>query len=148
MMDWQALFLSPNGRIGRQNFWIGFAITFVAGMVVNSIPFLGFLLGILLIWPMIVLHAKRLHDIGHSAVLLLVPIGISVVLAVMAVIIGGGALFAASEGDMDTMDFFAGLLPAIGIMALAVLVEVAFLLWCGLTPGQPAENRFGPPPAA
>ena len=147
-MDWQALFLSPRGRIGRQSFWIGFAITFVASLLVNTIPFLGQLLGLLLIWPMIAIHAKRLHDIGHSAVLLLVPFGISLVCMVMAIILGGTALFAASANDMDGISILAGLLPALGIMGLAMLVGLAFLLWCGLSPGQPAENRYGPPPAA
>ena len=40
-MDWKTLFLSANGRIGRQPFWIGVAILIVAGMVLNFIPIIG-----------------------------------------------------------------------------------------------------------
>jgi uncharacterized membrane protein YhaH (DUF805 family) len=33
-----------------------------------------------------------------------------------------------------------------GVFGLAFIVNIAFLLWVGLTPTQPGENQYGPEP--
>lgn len=37
-MNWQALFLSPDGRIRRQDFWIGWAILVAVNLVFGFLP--------------------------------------------------------------------------------------------------------------
>lgn len=140
-MDWKGLFLSAEGRIGRQNFWIGFAILFGASFVVNLIPVLGQIIGLLLLWPQVCIHAKRLHDMGHSGWLMLIPFGVSVLAGGIAVATGGAAIFA---GGYEAAGAAMG--AALLAFGLAFLVGLGFLLWVGLTPSQPGDNRFGPAP--
>jgi uncharacterized membrane protein YhaH (DUF805 family) len=153
-MDWKTLFLTPEGRIGQRDFWIGFAIIFGAGLVLGMIPILGQLIGLLLIWPYIAVYAKRLHDFGKSGWLLMIPFGISCVAIVMAVMSGGAAIIGAgalgSQGDdaAAASAALAGMGVAFGFLGLAFLVGLAFLLWVGLSKGDPAANRYGPPPVS
>jgi len=150
-MDWKFLFLTAEGRIGRKDFWIGFLIVFAASVVLNIVPVLGQILGLLLIWPQICIHAKRLHDMGRTAWLMLVPFAVTVVCATLAVVtVGAGFLSAAILGSTDADmaaagSAMAGVGAASAVMGLAMLFGLAFLLWVGLTPSQPGENRFGPP---
>jgi uncharacterized membrane protein YhaH (DUF805 family) len=122
-LDWKTLLLSPQGRIARREFWPGFAAVMVASIVLNLIPILGQLLGLLLLWPQFCIRAKRLHDMGKTALLLLIPLAVTIL---------GSSLSAISGGRL-----------AFGV---PFLVGVAFLLWVGLTPGQTNPNRYGPPP--
>lgn len=142
-MDWKTLFLTAEGRIGRRDFWIGFVLIFVASMVLSIIPVIGQIAGLLLIWPQICIHAKRLHDMGRSAWLMLVPFAVSLVCAILAMMTGGMAMMA-SGGDGPAA--WAGAGMAMLFLGLAVLVGLVFLLWVGLTPTQPGENRYGPHP--
>lgn len=141
-MDWKYLFLSPTGRIGRREFWIGFAILFVASLVVNIIPVLGTLVGLALIYPQVCVQAKRLHDMGHTAWLMLIPFGVTILAMIMAMVSGGAAMF---SGDYASAGAAMG--GALLALSLAGLVSLGFLLWIGLTPSQAGDNRFGPQPA-
>jgi uncharacterized membrane protein YhaH (DUF805 family) len=151
-MDWKTLFLSPEGRIGRRDFWIGFVVIMVASIVLNLIPIIGQLIGLLLIWPNICITAKRLHDMGKTGWLMLIPAGVSVVCGVVALVAGGmamigaNALGGASTDSAAAASAMAGFGMVMAIMGIAVLVGFAFLLWIGLSNGEPGPNRFGPPP--
>ncbi|WNG45919.1 DUF805 domain-containing protein [Archangium minus] len=153
-MDWKTFFLSPEGRIERRDFWIGFAIIVVASFVLGVIPILGQLLGFLLLWPQICIHSKRLHDMGKTAWLQLIPFGATVIAMVLAAVSGGMAMMGAAsmneQGDDSAAvgSAMAGMGAALGFMGLAFLVGLAFLLWVGLTKGEPGPNRFGPPPVS
>jgi len=74
-----------------------------------------------------------------------------VVCATLAVVtVGAGFLSAAILGSTDADmaaagSAMAGVGAASAVMGLAMLFGLAFLLWVGLTPSQPGENRFGPP---
>jgi uncharacterized membrane protein YhaH (DUF805 family) len=152
-MDFQSLFLSPNGRIGRQEFWIGMLILFAAHVVVLFIPFVNLLVPWFFLYCGICVYAKRLHDMGKSAWLVLIPFGVGVVAVILALILGGAAIVAASvnhENGQAASDASAGAAAAsIGIMVLlmgvAGLIHLAFLLWCGIAGTQPGDNRFGSP---
>ena len=150
-MDWKTLFLTPEGRIGRRDFWIGFVIILVASVVLGVIPVLGQLIGIALLWPQICIHAKRLHDMGKTAWLMVVPFAVSFIAVGGAVIVGGaGVISAGAMGDNPAAvgAALAGMGAAMGFLGIALLVGLAFLLWVGLSRGEVGPNRFGPPPVS
>jgi uncharacterized membrane protein YhaH (DUF805 family) len=153
-MDWRALFLSPEGRLGRQNFWIGVLILFAANVVLGWIPLIGFLVWAMCLYASICLYSKRLHDMGKSGWLQLAPWAVMLVLMLIGMAIGGTAMMASwamhpggymGPGMMNGVGWGgAGLM--MGAMSLAGLIGLIFLLWVGLTPGEPGDNRYGPPP--
>ena len=65
-IDFKSLLLAHRGRIGRQDFWVGVAILWVAGMVLGLVPVLGQLVALVAIWPWYCLLSQRLHDTGRS----------------------------------------------------------------------------------
>src|SRR5690554_5930167 len=78
-VDWQNLFLSFEGRTRRSHFWIAWLILLGVGVVAGWIPILGALISLALIWPNLAISVKRLHDMGRSGWLVLVPFGIGIV---------------------------------------------------------------------
>ena len=145
-MNWQFLFLSANGRIGQKDFWIGFLILFVAGLILGMIPVLGMLIGLALIYPNVCLYSKRLHDFGKSGWLAAVPYVILAVAMLIAGLTGGAAMFGAMSGNAaGASAAAAGLGMSMLIIVLAGLVGIGFLLWVGLTKGDPASNQYGAP---
>lgn len=88
-MDWKYLFTSLEGRIGRQSYWMGViaisVITIVAALIDvvlgtmhdNGLGIVSGIVGLLLIYPTIVLYAKRWHDRNKSGwwtLIALVPV--------------------------------------------------------------------------
>ena len=79
-MDWKNLFLSWEGRINRQPFWIGMIILFVANALNGALfgyAILGTLIGFGLAYCGVCVCIKRCHDRGKSGwwcLLLLVPV--------------------------------------------------------------------------
>lgn len=86
-MDWNHLFLSFQGRISRQPFWIGVLCLIAVGVVIQLIiaslfaegtgATLGSLVSLALIYPSLAVYAKRCHDRSKSAwwlLLLLIPL--------------------------------------------------------------------------
>ena len=77
-MDWKYLFTSFEGRIGRQSYWMGVVamtvITIAAALVdllfgtMNEDGYgpISIIAALALIYPAIVLYAKRWHDRGKS----------------------------------------------------------------------------------
>jgi uncharacterized membrane protein YhaH (DUF805 family) len=149
-MDWKTLFLNANGRIGQKDFWIGFAILFVVGFILGLIPVIGQLASIILLFPWVCLYSKRLHDFGKTGWLVLVPIGVVLVATVIAAMTGGMAMLAgAGAGDAGAATAAMAGLGTMGlVMIVALLVCLGFLLWVGLTKGDPGENQYGPPPTS
>jgi len=76
-MDWQYLFLSFEGRIGRKSFWLGvvaFIVVSIIGSVLdsllgtrsNGVGIIGVIIAIVCIYPAFALYAKRWHDRNKS----------------------------------------------------------------------------------
>lgn len=128
------LFVSAGGRTSRGHFAAAL-ITLLA-----AVAFYLYFVGtgrtslwsmLLLMIPGVILHARRLHDMGHTAWLLLVP-------AVLMV-----ASFAIW---LKVVSLGAQLDDTVPLAALAV--AAAFALWCCVAKGQSEPNRFGAPAAA
>jgi len=49
-MDWKTLFFSPDGRIGRQSFWIGWLVLLGVNVVLGWIPLIGWALSLVTIY--------------------------------------------------------------------------------------------------
>ncbi|MFO1131530.1 MAG: DUF805 domain-containing protein [Hyphomicrobiales bacterium] len=88
-MDWKQLYLSLDGRIGRASYWVGSIILSIIVFIAQMADFAfgtmqeggyGIISGIAslaVIYPSIVVTAKRWHDRGKSGwwtLILLVPI--------------------------------------------------------------------------
>ena len=84
-----------------------------------------------LLYPVAVLHVRRLHDMGRSGRWVLVP----TVLTVLAMLIWAGRI--SFGGSLDN---------AVPIAALVVFL--GFALWGGIAKGQAGSNAFGEPVAA
>ncbi len=79
-IDFTYLFTSADGRLNRQQWWIGvgilLAISLVSTLLFGSDGLVQFVIGILTLIAGIMLHIKRCHDRGKSGwwcLLLLVP---------------------------------------------------------------------------
>jgi uncharacterized membrane protein YhaH (DUF805 family) len=134
------LFFSVNGRISRQEFWLGYAGAFVVFMLVNlkladivffvrhanvsyrdEIEFVvlmaKFAAAAILVWPLTTIYVKRLHDVNLSGAWLFAL---------------GGVSFLATRTNIDPWN----------IIFSAAIVAI------GLIPGSRGDNRFGADPLA
>ena len=88
-MDWKYLFTSFEGRIGRQSFWMGILVMVVVSIIAGVLDMIlgtmsesgfgviGIVVSLVMIYPAIVLYAKRWHDRGKSgwwSLIILIPI--------------------------------------------------------------------------
>ncbi len=129
-MSFQTLYANPVGRTGRGAFIGGLIVLLlVAAFYFYRVKGLnGEWVLFTLLLPGFVLHARRLHDMGQTALLALVP-------GVLA-----GAVLWPHTADRFAYE---------GPLAMAALAVCAvFALWCGLGKGQAEANRFGSPATA
>jgi len=152
--DWKTLFFSFEGRTRRSHFWIAWLILFGVNTVLSLIPvlnvLLGWLVGLISIWPNLAISVKRLHDMGRPGWLIAIPWAAMIILTFVGLfMVAGGAIasgMTAEYAEADPAAVFAMMAPGFGAFALSCLVPLAFLLWIGLTDSQPGDNRFGPNP--
>jgi len=163
------LLLSPAGRIGRRQFWIGMGVFTALVILFNfALRHMGnstFVFLISLPFPFLVLHmaysiyGKRLHDMGRSfwpltgMLVSLIAVGIVIMLS-----FGGSDYFAefsqferkedidpAVKADIQAR-YQARLAEGNGMVrALMSAIIGGFTLWCGLSTSEPEANRYGPP---
>jgi uncharacterized membrane protein YhaH (DUF805 family) len=127
------LFASPNGRTTRGEF-IPALLTLLAAATFYTFLVTGRTAQwctLVLLIPATFLLSRRLHDMGHTAWLLLVP----VVLMVAAFAIW-----------LEVLKPGAPLKATVPLLALAVSAGVA--IWCCIGKGQAEANRFGAAAAA
>lgn len=161
------LFLSPAGRMGRRDFWIGIAgfVVFVVVMqlLMNEIGttmygFFLFLFYIVLVFQVLYsVYGKRLHDIGRS----FWPLT-GVITLTFLIFLGVALLYGAGEyiTEFSKYDRKADIDPAEierlrneylahseggdkVISGLTYFVWAAFTLWLGLTKPEPKDNQYG-----
>jgi len=146
-MDWTKLFFSPDGRIGRQAYWIGWLVLIGVNTLLFWVPFLS----LVTIYCWICVCSKRFHDMGRSGWLSAIPVTLSIVVPIGAVLAIAGAAVAASISGAGDETVIAAVLSAVAGSALlllgALVIGIGFLIWQGVALGEPGANRYGPPPA-
>jgi uncharacterized membrane protein YhaH (DUF805 family) len=132
-MNFESVFVNPKGRTPRAQF-VPALITLVAVVVFYTYLVTGrnaTWCVFFLIYPGAVLHARRLHDMGHAAWLVLVP----AVLMIVAFAIW-----------LKLFSLGAQLDAAVPLVAL--VVSAAFAVWGCIGKGQTEANDYGPPVAS
>jgi uncharacterized membrane protein YhaH (DUF805 family) len=132
--SWNTLFVQPGGRTSRGHFLaallpLALAVLWYAnkGPAVDYAPW-----GVLvLLYPAVVLHVRRLHDMGRTGWLMLLP----AVLTVVAMGIWAHRVSLGAQLDM-------------AVPVAALVVFVVFALWGSIARGQAETNTFGPPVVA
>jgi uncharacterized membrane protein YhaH (DUF805 family) len=149
VMDWQTLFLSVNGRMGQKDYWVGVGILFVLGLVLSNVPIARNLWPLASIYFAVCVYGKRLHDIGQSAWMVMVPFGIMLASFVLAFVIGGAAFMGAVSSSSSDTGAVLGGLAGLGVASILVLVAavsvIGWIIWLGTRPSDPLDNQFGPP---
>jgi uncharacterized membrane protein YhaH (DUF805 family) len=132
-MIWDSLFVHLKGRTSRGQFTAALIpLAFVVWCYAGSGPNIYAPWDLLvLVYPAVVLHARRMHDMGRSGWLLLAPAALTVV----AMAIWARRISLGSQLD-----------SAVPLAALVVFV--GFALWGCMRKGQSEVNSFGPPVAA
>ena len=127
-MNFDTLFVNPKGRTSRGQF-VPALITLLAVVLFYAFLVTGRTATwclLVLVFPAFILHARRLHDMGRTAWLLIVPV---------VLMIGAFAIW------LKLMSFGArvdGVLPI-----AALVVSAGFALWGCIGTGQADANRFG-----
>lgn len=148
--DFKSALFNFNGRLRRQHFWISWLILLGVSVVLGWIPLLGAVISIALIWPNLAIQVQRLHDMGKSGWLVLIPIAGVIIGSIMMIGSVGTAIFTnpqafETEDPAAALSLLGGMLGGLAVM---FLVGLGFLLWIGLSEGQKGENKFGPDPLA
>lgn len=150
-MDWKTLFFSADGRIGRSSFWIAWLVLLGVNVVLGWIPLLGWFLSLATIYCFVCIYSKRLHDMGKSGWLQIVPMLITFALPVMGLFAFGGMAIIAGLAGGDDAATASAVLGGLGsfllTLFLAFVVGLGFLIWVGASNGEAGDNRYGPPPA-
>ena len=74
-MDYQQLFLSPQGRLNRQPFWLvwaAMAALQIAVQLLLASELASLVLALVLLWPGLAIAIKRCHDRDHPGWWLLI----------------------------------------------------------------------------
>ncbi len=131
-MTYEALYTYPTGRTSRADFTGALVVLLAATVfyVLLANPGLNkdWVLTTLML-PGLVLHARRLHDMGQTAWLLVAP--------AVADGFAMGLYMVKAKSDL-----------ALGVTLAAVVITIGFMAWGVLGKGQAEANRFGEPAAA
>jgi uncharacterized membrane protein YhaH (DUF805 family) len=140
-VDWVGLFLRLDGRIGRKAFWMGFGAV-AAGILLADLAARGVgaasVFPLVLLYPLIAVLVKRLHDRGRSgwwAAVVATPLAFALVSALGARVVGLG------EAGIERVAVGAIWISVAALAALAI-IEL------GLRRGDPGYTEHGPPPLA
>ncbi len=146
-MDWTKLFFSPEGRIGRQTYWIGILVLFAVHVLLGWTG----IAWLVATYSWIVISIKRFHDMGKSGWLTAIPVVAGIVVPFAAIFaVAGSAIISGVSGAGEEM-VAAAVLSALGGAVLVLLASgficLGFLIWQGVAESQSGDNRYGPAPA-
>jgi uncharacterized membrane protein YhaH (DUF805 family) len=108
-------------RSNRKEYWLAMlamtGVGFVFGLFGGSV-------GTALAAPSLIFMVRRLHDIGKS----------------------GWWALAITFGPLVPMVALLPFAPMTVLLPLVMLLSLIWTIWLGAIPGEPHENRWGPPP--
>jgi uncharacterized membrane protein YhaH (DUF805 family) len=138
-MDW-LLFapLLPIGRMRRLAFFLSY-LALAAGAYLTLYLTNNLVVPLLFIWPLLCIHARRLHDMGASGWWVVIPGAVEIVCLVVGGLLLIMAMFLAATHNQGTPAF---LYPGLGVCGFAALLSLSFALWLSLTPSSPSD-RYG-----
>lgn len=147
-------FFSPHGRVSRKAIWyfalpekvalhiLGWSLTYIVQQQIDypqsspwmiGITIVG-LVDLILMWPVFAVVAKRLHDVGLTALFAFPPfLSLAWLLFPMVSIATG---FQTAAGYFEYINMVMQWISIYYLLLIAVLAVV---------PGQKTTNRFGPP---
>lgn len=170
-MDWQYLFTKTDGRIGRQQFWLGAVVMIVIGFVLSiiinfvtggfnmnpaadadaamgtfrSAAIANFIVFLLLFWPMAALMIKRRHDRGSAGNEVWAYVGLALLTQILALL--GIDYSATALPGTDTFVVVPGFISG-GLSFIVGIFALYLLVVCGFLKGNEGENAYGPDPLA
>ena len=140
------MFAYLNGRSSRGEYWIGIALLLLVGVGLALANISGASAATTFLW--ILIWARRLHDIGKSGWVILIPMGLMIAVSIAAFALGGDELVnvmrytQTNSGEISERGAYL-FLAFVGVL---LLVQGGFTIWLGVKAGEPGSNRFGPPP--
>ena len=138
-MDWNFLYNSFEGRIGRKTFWIAVAVLSVVEVAAHFIAEqiqgdrLSAIIDVAFVYPEFALAVKRAHDRNMPVVFLIVFFAASAFLDLLTVLEMTGT-------DDEPSSISVLIAVPFTILALFLLVELGFRR------GTPGPNQYGPDP--
>jgi uncharacterized membrane protein YhaH (DUF805 family) len=162
-----SLLFSAKGRIARKSFWIGYGPMLVVTLALGAyaradmdnrmVSSLTLLISLILLYPMICIFAKRLHDIGLSGWLQLLYWAVGVGFAIFVLSRSFGASMSAAlanQGDQAAAtaavkEAVTNAMQTDPVMRyspyVTYVISGLWTLWLGLAPGNSGDNKYGPP---
>jgi uncharacterized membrane protein YhaH (DUF805 family) len=146
--DVNRLYFSTDGRIGRQQFWIGVVGLAVAGIVITIIASViaggmmtrggqiaTFIIQLIFAYPSYCLMAKRFQDRDKPSLYAAIVIGINLIISLLIVL--------GLTGDPTSPN---ALSMIFGLISLAIGIWIIVEL--GILRGTVGPNQYGPDPVA
>lgn len=141
-------YVNFSGRARRSEYWYFILFSFLLLLVAMLLDLICFgqsgifygLAGLFLFLPNLAVMARRLHDTGRSAKILLWYYLLGLVWGIAMVVSGASAILAGS-GAMSV----GFLLLLVGGSLVFFVWGIFFLVWF-CTAGTPGENQYGPDP--
>lgn len=145
------ILFSFKGRIGLGDFWLKGLLILLPVVIANAFlavrldgtPYVAitWIITAVLLWPLVAVYTKRLHDRDHSGTVLLALL----VLDVIVLGIQLGTPFLMSTGPPSGLP-----VVLIGVNILGGLAVAAASLWLVVVtwflPSMPGRNEYGPEP--
>src|SRR5207302_645563 len=144
--DFNQLYSTTPGRIGRREFWLGsvgvvvvlvVAVVIIAGLVGSTriiSETLVFIIELLLAYPAYAVMAKRFHDRGRPGATAMPAIGIPLLTALLTLI------------GLTGSDVRPNLLGEV-LNFINLVIAFWILLDLGVFPGTRGVNQYGPDPS-
>ncbi|CAN5122195.1 DUF805 domain-containing protein [soil metagenome] len=161
------MLFSAKGRMSRKSFWISYGpmlvVTTALGLYAKgnmdntALSLVISLVSLLLLYPMICIFSKRLHDMGLSGWLQLILYAASLALGIFLLTqTFGASMQAAMEHQGNQAEAQAAAREAVAqamatnpmmnyMQYASYAISAAWALWLGLIPSNPGDNKYGPP---
>src|SRR4051812_15009328 len=143
-LDFNRLYLTTDGRIGRAQFWIGFVIlaavaivlslivTLIFGPLAFATKLLLFIMELILAYACYGLFAKRFQDRGRPGNYAAIPVGVYILIAFLTL------LGLAGDAQPNALGVILGIID--------LIVGVWILIDLGILRGSAGPNEYGPDP--